>query len=128
MWYLIGMLISIVVIICLPFIRFRSYWDRALKYPKAQHNEALDMLQTHIVLSFFEWDFITFEKYLERVVTYPTPTDMGDVLLLIFGIIAIVSLWIVTVPLLLTALLITKSVYFMRTAVEKKIEKNFQDK
>lgn len=86
------------------------------------------MLGAHIILSFFEWKPMTFEKYLECVVTCPTQTDMGDVLLLISGILAIVSLWIVTVPLLLTALLITKSVYFMRTAVEKKIEKNFQDK
>lgn len=128
MWYLIGILISLVVIICLPLFRFRSYWERALKYPKAQQNDALDMLGSHIILSFCEWKPITFEEYLQHVITCPTTTDMGDIFLLIMVIITLVSLWIFCAPVAIIILLIVKSIHFIQTSVEKKIEKNFQDK
>ncbi len=126
MWYLYGLLISFLVFTILPFVRYRSYWNRVLKDPKAQNQHSLDMLGEHIVCSFFIFKRLTYEDYKSRIL-YAGSFDTFDLCLFIFMFLLSTGVWMITLPLLIIIWVISVFIKFLQRSIDKKIEANSQN-
>lgn len=126
MWYLYGLLISFLVFIILPFVRYRSYWNRVLKDPRAQNQHSLDMLGEHIVCSFFIFKRLTYEAYKEKVL-YAGSFDAFDLCLFIVMFLLLIVVWMITLPLLVIIWIVSAIVKLLQRSIDKKIQANSQN-
>lgn len=126
MWYLYGLLISLLVFIILPIVRYRSYWNRVLKDPKAQNQNSLDMLGEHIVCSFFICKRLTYEDYRGRVL-YAGAFDTFDLCLFIFMFLLLTVIWMITLPLLIIIWIVSAIVKLLQRSIDRKIQANSQN-
>lgn len=125
MWYLYGLLISFLVFIILIFVRYRAYWNRTLKEPRARNQESLDMLGEHIVCSLYIFKRLTYEEYKARVL-HPESLDTFDLFLFIFMFILLITGWMIVLPLLTIIWILSAFVKFLQKSIDKKIEANSQ--
>lgn len=125
MWYLYGLIISFLVFIILPIVRYRSYWNRVLKDPKAQDQHSLDMLGEHIICSFFIFKRLTYEDYRKRVLD-PESLDTFDLCVFIFLFVILIIAWMITIPLLAIIWIVSIFINFLQKKIDKKIEANSQ--
>lgn len=126
MWYLYGLLISLLVFIILPIVRYRSYWNRVLKDPRAQNQNSLDMLGEHIVCSFFICKRLTYEDYRGRVL-YAGAFDAFDLCLFIFMFLLLTVIWMITLPLLVIIWIVSAVIKFLQRSIDRKIQANSQN-
>ena len=126
MWYLYGLLINLLVFIILPIVRYRSYWNRVLKDPRAQNQNSLDMLGEHIVCSFFICKRLTYEDYRGRVL-YAEAFDAFDLCLFIFMFLLLTVIWMITLPLLVIIWIVSAVIKFLQRSIDRKIQANSQN-
>lgn len=126
MWYLYGLIISFLVFIILPIVRYRSYWNRVLKEPKAQNQESLDLLGEHIVCSFFTFRRLTYEEYKGRLL-HPISVDTSDICLFISLFLLLITVWMITFPVLIIIWIISTLIKFLQRSIDEKIEANSQN-
>lgn len=126
MWYLYGLIISFLVFTILPFVRYRSYWNRVLKNPRAQNQHSLDMLGEHIVCSFFIFKRLTYEDYKERVLCAGS-FDTFDLSLFIIMFLLLIIIWVITLPLLIIIWIVSAIVKLLQRSIDNKIQANLQN-
>lgn len=125
MWYLYGLIISFLIFIILIVVRYRSYWNRVLKDPKAQNRESLDMLGEHIMRSLYIFKRYTYEEYRAEVL-HPAPMDACDLCLFIFMFLILLVGWIITIPVCIIIWIVATLIKFLKRRIDKKIEANSQ--
>lgn len=125
MWYLYGLIIGFLIFTILIFARYRSYWNRVLKDPKAQNQHSLDMLGEHIVCSLYIFKRITYEEYRGKVL-HPESLDTFDICLFIITYLLLIIAWMFTLPLLAIIWIFSALIKFLQRSIDKKIEANSQ--
>ena len=125
MWYLYGLIISFLIFIILIIVRYRSYWNRVLKDPKAQNRESLDMLGEHIMRSLYIFKRYTYEEYRAEVL-HPAPMDACDLCLFIFMFLILLVGWIITIPVCIIIWIVATLIKFLKRSIDRKIEANSQ--
>lgn len=111
--------------IILVIARYRSYWNRALKDPRAQNQESLDMLGEHIVCSLYIFKRLTYEEYKDKIL-HPESLDTFDLCLFIFMFLLLITAWMITIPLLAIIWIFSTFIKFLQRSIDKKIEANSQ--
>lgn len=126
MWYLYGLLISFLLITILLTVRYRSYWNRVLKDPKAQNQESLDMLGEHIIRSLYVFKRLTYEEYRAEVL-HPASMDTFDLCMVILLFVILIAAWVITLPLLAIIWIISTLIKLLKRSIDKKIQANSQN-
>ncbi len=125
MWYLYGLIISFLIFTILVIARYRSYWNRALKDPRAQNQESLDMLGEHIVCSLYIFRRLTYEEYKDKIL-HPASFDAFDLCLFIFMFLLLITAWMITIPVLAIIWIFSAFIKFLQRSIDKKIQANSQ--
>lgn len=125
MWYLEGLIISFFIYGILIAVRYRSYWNRVLKEPKAQNQESLNMLGEHIIRSLCVFQCLTYEEYREEIL-HPASLDAFDLGMFILLFIVLIVAWVIALPLLAIIWILSILLKFLKRRIDKKIEANPQ--
>lgn len=126
MWYLIGMLLCVAYFIIMPFVRHKESWNNLLKTINIQQ----DLWHTifgHFLISLIPVP-ASYEEYCDAVSNWD---DCISFWRWIGILVAIVLLWIITIPLgiILTIFLFIKCgvEYYFETKINKNEPREFKD-
>lgn len=125
MWYLIGMAVCLFLLILLPFIRFRNYFNQVLKEPNIKQIPVFTLLWNHILTSIFEFN-VNYNKYRENVLCYKE-IDTEEICFALLFFVLILVIWIITLPAWCVIYLWTLVISLIEQHIKQKIE-NAQNK
>lgn len=120
MWYLVGMVVCLFLLTLLPFIRFRNYFNQALKEPNIKQVPIFTLLWEHTLTSIFEFN-VSYNKYQENVIQHKE-IDTEEMLLAVIFFILLIAIWIVTLPAWCILYLWTLVMSLIEQRVKQKIE------
>lgn len=115
MWYLIGMLVTLVCFIISPFVRYREYWNSILYTIDVKKN-LWECLWGHIIISMVPVS-LNYTEYQKEV------CECGILFPVFWSIVAILvlsAIWIVTVSAIIGFLIVCY--------IKKSIENYFESK
>ena len=118
MWILIG-IIYLLIVILIPLLRYRSYWNKVLKDPMAKHRDPLYMMAEHFWLSMF--DIVDYNIYAYRVLRVPD-RDTCSIMGIIIGVFFSLPIFFITIPLYILYWIGYCLIKLIRKRVKNKIE------
>lgn len=116
MWYLIGILVTLVCFIIIPFVRYQEYWNSILHTIDVKKN-LWKCLWGHIIVCLFLPISLDYTEYQKEICECGT---IFSVFWVIVAILALSVIWIVTVTAIIGL--------FIVRYIKKSIEDYFESK
>lgn len=116
---LIGIIIYLLIVILIPLLRYRSYWNKVLKNPMAKRRDPLYMIAEHFWISMF--DIVDYNVYAYRVLQVPDH-DTCSIIGIIIGVLLSTPIFFITIPLYILYWVGYYLVKLIRKRVKDKIE------
>ena len=121
MWYLIGLIISLIILILIPCFRFRDHWNRALTESIMKEVSISAFICEHICCALLSKP-LNYHAYKQAVFHYTEETT-GEIILLIACLIFMLCLWPVIFPLLF----VFHGFSWVLYKIEQKVQQKIQD-
>lgn len=124
MWLLIGIIIYLAIVILIPIFRYRSYWNKVLKDPRAKYRDPLYMTAEHFWISMFE--IVDYDVYSHRVLQLPD-YDTCNIMHIILGVFLTLPIFFIIIPLYILYWIGYYLVGLIRKKIKNKIELNKEE-
>ena len=120
MWYLVGLIISLLILILIPCFRFKDHWNRALKESIMKEVSISAFVCEHICCALLSKP-LNYRAYKQTVFHYTDETT-GEIVLMILCLLLMLCLWPVIFPLLFVFHVFSWVLYKIEQKVQQKIQ------